>query len=104
MRLGAVGLVRSPVRTAARVLVLAVAVGLLGAMLLFIGSSLRTMASSTIRSVPLDWQGPVGSYSAARKVASEVSRQRGVRTAAATATAPFAGVSHSGPAGASNAG
>jgi putative ABC transport system permease protein len=97
-------LVRAPQRTLARVLVLAAAVGLLGAMLLFIGSTLRTMASSTIRSVPLDWQGPVGSYQAALKVASEVGAQRGVRAAAATATATFAGVSHASAAGVSNAG
>jgi putative ABC transport system permease protein len=104
MRLGVVGLVRSPVRTATRVAVLAAAVGLLGAMLLFIGSSLRTMADSTIRSVPLDWQGPVGSYTAARRVAAGVASQRGVLEALPAATAPFAGVVHSGPAGVSSAG
>ena len=98
------GLVRSPWRTTARVLVLAAAVGLLGAMLLFIGSSLRTMAASTIRSVPLDWQGPVASYGAAQKLAAGVARQRGVKAATAAATAPFSGVSHTGPAGISNAG
>ncbi len=38
----------------------AAAVALLGSMLLFIGHSLRTMTGSAIRSVPLDWQGPVG--------------------------------------------
>ena len=97
-------LTRAPQRTVARILVLAAAVGLLGAMLLFIGSSLRTMTNSTIRSVPLDWQGPVASYQTARTVASEVAGQRGVRAAAAAATAPFSGVSHAGPAGVSNAG
>ena len=55
----------SPVRTLTRVLVLAAAVGLLGAMLLFIGNSLRTMTGTAIRSVPLDWQGPVASYAQA---------------------------------------
>ena len=50
---------------------LAAAVALLGAMLLFIGHSLRTMTASATRSVPLDWQGPVSSYKAAQKVASE---------------------------------
>src|SRR5437588_1117187 len=104
MRLGAVGLVRSPVRTAARVLVLAAAVGLLGAMLLFIGSSLRTMTSSTIRSVPLDWQGPVSSYASARSVAPGVAQQRGVLGALPAATAPFSGVVHAGPAGVTSAG
>jgi putative ABC transport system permease protein len=104
IRLALVGLVRSPVRTATRVVVLAVSVGLLGAMLLFIGSSLRTMAGSTIRSVPLDWQGPVSSYSAVRSVAAGVARQKGVSQAAPAATAPFAGVAHSGPAGVTSAG
>ena len=93
-----------PGRTLARVLVLAAAVGLLGAMLLFIGSSLRSMTGSTIHSVPLDWQGPVASYGAAQRVAAAVTNQRGVAQATAAATAPFAGVSHSGPAGLSNAG
>jgi putative ABC transport system permease protein len=97
-------LVRSPARTATRVAVLAAAVGLLGAMLLFIGSSLRTMTGSAIRSVPLDWQGPVASYGAAKGVAAGVAQQRGVKQAAPAATAPFVGVSHAGPAGLSNAG
>src|SRR5207248_1998670 len=52
------GLARAPGRTAARVLVLAAAVALLAAMLLFVGHSLRTMTGSAVRSVPLDWQGP----------------------------------------------
>jgi putative ABC transport system permease protein len=98
------GLIRSPGRTATRIVVLAAAVGLLGAMLLFIGSSLRTMTGSAIRSVPLDLQGPVASYDAARTVAAGVAQQRGVLAAAPAATAPFAGVSHSGAAGLSNAG
>jgi putative ABC transport system permease protein len=104
LRLAAVGLVRSPVRTATRVLVLAASVGLLGAMLLFIGSSLQTMAGATIRSVPLDWQGPVASYTTARSVAAGVAHQRGVLEALPAATAPFSGVVHSGPAGVSTAG
>lgn len=104
LKLAAGGLVRAPGRTLMRVLVLAAAVGLLGAMLLFIGSSLRTMTGSAIRSVPVDWQGPVASYAAARNVAAGVARERGVRYATATATAPFAGVSHTGPAGVSDAG
>jgi putative ABC transport system permease protein len=83
------------------VLVLAAAVGLLGAMLLFIGSSLRSMAGSAIRSVPLDLQGPVGSYSHATRMAKDVGRQRGVLHAAPAATAPFAGMTHSGPTGVS---
>jgi len=98
------GLLRSPGRALTRVLVVAAAVGLLGATLLFIGSSLRTMAGSTIRSVPIDWQGPVASYAEAHRVASEVTRQRGVAHASVVATAPFSGVTHSGPAGVSSAG
>jgi putative ABC transport system permease protein len=104
VRLALAGLVRAPVRTATRVLVLAAAVGLLGAMLLFIGSSLRTMTGSAIRSVPLDWQGPVSSYAAAGGVAAGVAQQSGVAAATPAATAPFAGVVHSGPAGVSTAG
>jgi putative ABC transport system permease protein len=102
--LGLKGLVRSPGRTATRIVVLAAAVGLLGAMLLFIGSSLRTMTGSAIRSVPLDLQGPVASADAARTVAGSVAQQRGVLAALPAATAPFAGVSHSGAAGLSNTG
>jgi putative ABC transport system permease protein len=98
------GLTRSPVRTVTRILVLAAAVALLGSMLLFIGSSLRSMTSATIRSVPLDWQGPVVSYRQAQAVASGVAQQRGVSHAVPAATAPFASVSHSGTAGVSTAG
>src|SRR5262249_2158292 len=90
-------LARAPGRTALRVLTLAASVGLLAAMLLFVGHSLRTMAGSAIRSVPLDWQGPVGTYAAARRVASEVARQPGVAEATPAATAPFAGVEHASP-------
>ena len=103
-KLAVTGLLRAPTRTATRVLVLAAAIGLLGAMLLFIGSSLRTMTGAAIRSVPLDWQGPVPSYTQAQQIASAVDRQPGVLHASAAASAPFAGVSHSGPAGLSNAG
>src|SRR5207253_859197 len=73
-------------------------------MLLFIGHSLRTMTGSAIRGVPLDWQGPVSSYAQARAVAARVARQPGVAQASAAATAPFAGATHAGPAGASSAG
>ena len=50
------GLLRAPGRTAVRALALAAAVALLGAMLLFVGHSLRTMTGSAARSVPVDWQ------------------------------------------------
>src|SRR5438270_1877708 len=95
---------RTPGRTLVRVLVLASAVALLGSMLLFIGHSLRTMTSSTLRSVPLDWQGPVGSYAQDLRVAAGVARQPGIAQASATATAPFAGASHTGSAGITRAG
>src|SRR5438132_2698129 len=98
------GLARAPGRAAVRVVVLAAAVALLGSMLLFIGHSLRTMTGSAIRSVPLDWQGPVASYPQARQVAAGVAAQPGIEQASATATAPFAGASHAGPGGTTDAG
>jgi len=88
------GLARAPGRTAARVLVLAAAVALLAAMLLFVGHSLRTMTGSAVRSVPLDWQGPVGSYRAARQLARGIATQAGILETAPVATAPFAGTAH----------
>ena len=83
---------------------LSLAVALLGSMLLFIGASLRTMASTTIRSAPLHWQGPVGSYRQATRAAAEVARQRGVHSAAPAATAPFTGATHRGAQGIATAG
>src|SRR5881275_1662025 len=96
--LALVGLARAPGRTLLRVLTLAAAVGLLAAMLLFVGHSLATMTGSTVRSVPLDWQGPVTSYRAATATAESVRRQPGVAEAVAAATAPFASVEHASPA------
>jgi putative ABC transport system permease protein len=90
-------LVRTPWRTLVRVLTLGAAVGLLGAMLLFVGHSLGTMTGTAVRSVPLDWQGPVGSYRAATQVAAAVARQPGVEEAVPTATAPFAALEHTAP-------
>jgi putative ABC transport system permease protein len=104
VRLAMAGLLRAPGRTATRTLVLAAAVALLGSMLLFVGHSLRTMTGSAVRSVPLDWQGPVGSYAQALKVSEGVARQPGVRQASAAATAPFASASHVGGAGTTSAG
>jgi putative ABC transport system permease protein len=98
------GMVRAPGRTLVRIIVLAAAVALLGSMLLFIGHSLRTMTGSSIRGVPLDWQGPVGSYAQAQSVAAGVTREPGIQQASATATAPFAAASHSGRGGVTNAG
>ena len=92
-----VGLARAPGRTLLRVLTLAAAVGLLAAMLLFVGHSLTTMSGSAVRSVPLDWQGPVTSYRDATTIAKSVRPQPGIAEAVAAATAPFAGVEHVSP-------
>jgi len=103
-RLALAGLARAPGRTALRVAVVAAAVALLGAMLLFIGNSLRTASASALRTVPLDWQAPVSSYSRDLAGARAVVRQPGIAEAAPTATAPFASASHSGRAGHINTG
>jgi len=96
-QLALVELVRAPGRTALRVLTLAAAVGMLAAMVLFVGHSLGTMTGSAVRSVSLDWQGPVGSGRAATAVAHRVARQPRVAEAVPTATAPFAGIEHVSP-------
>jgi len=83
--LALVELVRAPGRTALRVMTLAAAVGMLAAMVLFVGHSLGTMTGSAVRSVPLDWQGPVGSGRAATAVAHRVARQSRVAEAVPTA-------------------
>jgi putative ABC transport system permease protein len=85
-------------------LVLAAAVALLGAMILFIGHSLRTMTASATRSVPLDLQGPVADYGKAQTLAAKISKRAEVAQASPVATAPFAGVSHRGAAGITAAG
>jgi putative ABC transport system permease protein len=90
---------RSPLRTLVRIVVLAAATALLGSMILFVGNSLQTMTASTVRSVPLSWQGPVDSYRADLRVAAAVGSQAGIAQASATATAPLASASHRGPAG-----
>src|SRR5207253_210755 len=77
-QLALTGVVRAPGRTALRVLTLAAAVGLLAAVVLFVGHSLGTMTASAARSVPVDWQGPVGSYSTATRIARGVARQAGI--------------------------
>ena len=97
--LAVAGLASSPGRTVVRTLTLAAAVALLGAMLLFVGHSLRTMTGSAVRTVPLDWQGPVSSYRAAVRAAAGARRQDGVLEAVPAATAPFAGVEHRVPIG-----
>jgi putative ABC transport system permease protein len=90
---------RTPARTVIRVLVLSVSVALLAAMLLFVGHSLTTMTATAVRSVPLDWQGPVTTQSEAVKLAAATARQPGIAAASPAATAPFAGASHNAPTG-----
>jgi putative ABC transport system permease protein len=103
-RLAVSWLLRAPGRSAIRILVLAASVALLGGMLLFVSNSLRTVAGSAVRSVPLDLQGPVSSYDQARAVAGEVNRQSGVLQSSPAATAPLAGAEHQGPSGLTSAG
>jgi putative ABC transport system permease protein len=93
-RLAIMGLWRTPGRTLLRLAVLAAAVSLLGSMLLFVYDSLGTMTATAVRSVPLDWQGPVGSYAQATRAAAATAREADVQQAAAAATAPFAGSTH----------
>jgi hypothetical protein len=104
VRLAVSWLLRAPGRSLIRVSVLAASVALLGGMLLFVGNSLRTVAGSAVREVPLDLQGPVAAYQEARALAREVGGQTGVLQASATATAPLAGAEHSGPSGRTNSG
>jgi putative ABC transport system permease protein len=104
VRLAISWLVRAPGRSLIRILVLGASVALLGGMLLFVGNSLRTVAGSAVRSVPLDLQGPVSSYGEARTVAGEVARQNGVLQASAVATAPLTGGEHQGPNGLTSSG
>lgn len=104
LRLALAGVRRRPAHAATQVVVLAAAVALLGAMILFIGHSLRSMTTSVTRSVPLDLQGPVASAAEAERVASAVGSQRDIAGAAAAATAPFAGIGHEDRAGVTSAG
>ncbi|MFI5037044.1 MAG: FtsX-like permease family protein [Solirubrobacterales bacterium] len=104
VRLAVSWLLRAPGRSLIRALVLAASVALLGGMLLFVGNSLRTVAGSAVRSVPLDLQGPVSSYDQARAVAGEVTRQSGVLQASPAATAPLTGSQHRGPNGLTSSG
>jgi putative ABC transport system permease protein len=90
------GLRRRPTRTSLRIAVVAIAVGLLAAMILFIGNSLRTASAGALRQVPLDLQAPVTSLAKDRQAATALARQTGVAYAAAAATAPFASAQHSG--------
>jgi len=86
------------------VIVLAAASALIGAMVLFVGHSLRTMTAGAVRGVQLDWQGPVPSYRAATEIASATAQDPAVADAYPVATAPFAGIVHRAPAGTIRAG
>ena len=103
-RFAIAGLLRAPLRASVRVLVLAASSALLGAMVLFVGHSLHTMTVSAVRSVPLDWQGPVTTAAAAKRVAPGVAQQPGIQEAVPVATAPFAGTSHTAAVGTIRAG
>ena len=94
VRFALAGLARAPGRTAVRVIVLAAASALIGAMVLFVGHSLRTMTQGTVRSVQLDWQGPVPSYRAATQIARATAADPAVANAFPVATAPFDGIVH----------
>src|SRR5436305_14989703 len=104
LRMAAAGIRSRPTVALARVGALALAVALLGSMLVFLGHSLATMTQSATRSVPLDWQGPVASYATDTKLAARVGAEPGVKESAAAATGPFAGMSHHAAAGTSSAG
>jgi putative ABC transport system permease protein len=94
VRFALAGLARAPGRTAVRVVVLAAASALIGAMVLFVGHSLRTMTQGTVRSVQLDWQGPVPSYRDATQIAHAMAADPAVANAFPVATAPFEGIVH----------
>lgn len=87
-------LARRPVRSLARVVVLAAAAALVGSMVLFVAHAERTMTGLAVRSVALDWQGPVPGPQAARRVAREVASRPGVARTAPAATGLFSGMSH----------
>ena len=95
IQLAVAGLWRRPGRTALRIGVITVAVGLLAGMILFIGNSLRTASATALRQVPLDLQGPVTSYPKDLQIAARVAKQPGVSYSAAAATAPFASAERS---------
>src|SRR5262249_51800177 len=88
------GLRRRPLRTALRIAVIAIAVGLLAGMILFISHALRSASASALNQVPLDLQAPVTSLAKDQQASSRVARQQGVAYSAAAATAPFASAEH----------
>jgi putative ABC transport system permease protein len=103
-RLALTNLWRSRSRTLLRIVVLATATALLGSMLLFVGDSLKQMSAGAVRSVPLDWQGPLTSQKAARTVAARTASQAGVLAAVPAATAPLEGASTASAAGTTRSG
>ena len=90
------GLLRAPGRTLPRASMLAAAVALLGAMLLFIGHSLRTMTARRPSQRSARLAGPVGSCGSCEQGGGTAcSHQPGVaRSRPPVATAPFAGIEH----------
>jgi putative ABC transport system permease protein len=90
----------APGRAALRILILAVAASLVGAMLVFVSGSLRTMTRAAVATVPVDLQAPVPSATAATDVARTLGGQQDVLGAVQAATAPFAAAGHQAPVGA----
>src|SRR5262249_8249342 len=90
IHLAVAGLWRRPGRSALRIGVITIAVGLLAGVILFIGNSVRMGGERLLREVLLELKGRVTSYPKALQVAAGVGRQSGVAYSAAAATAPFA--------------
>jgi putative ABC transport system permease protein len=90
----------SPGRAALRIFILAVAATLIGAMLVFVSGSLRTMTRAAVSTVPVDLQAPVPSATSAAEAARSISAQQDVLGAVPVATAPFAAAEHRAPVGA----
>ncbi len=57
----------APGRAALRIIILAVAASLVGAMLVFVSGSLRTMTRAAVATVPVDLQAPVPSRVGGRR-------------------------------------
>ena len=100
LALGAASIRTAPGRAALRILILAVAASLVGAMLVFVSGSLRTMTNAAVATVPVDLQAPVPSARTAAGVARTLGTQRDVLGAVPAATAPFAAAAHQAPVGA----
>ena len=77
-RLALAGLVARPGRTVLRIVVVAAAIALLAAMLLFIGNSLRSASAAPCARCRWTWQGPVSSARRRSSAAQAVAKQPGV--------------------------